>query len=120
MLKSPNVATPDTAVAVRVPDRVASPAPLASVPMATKTSPVKSVAVLPKSAEDDFGNTATDFTGDVFVAIGTDASGAGDATLSGTRTATAVSGVATFGDLSIDRTGNGYTLLASAPSAPEL
>jgi hypothetical protein len=65
------------------------------------------------AAVDEFGNTATDFTGDVVVAIGTDASGAGDATLSGTLTVAAVSGVATFENLSIDRTGNGYTLVAS-------
>jgi len=72
------------------------------------------------AAVDEFGNTATDFTGDVALTIGTDASATQDATLWGTLTVAAVSGVATFGDLSIDRTGNGYTLLASAPSAPEL
>ncbi len=72
------------------------------------------------AAVDEFGNTATDFTGDVALTIGTDASATQDATLWGTLPVAAVSGVATFGDLSIDRTGNGYTLLASAPSAPEL
>jgi hypothetical protein len=37
-------------------------------------------------------------------------------TLSGTRTVTAVNGVATFSDLSIDQPGNGYTLVVSVPN----
>ncbi|MBW3661125.1 MAG: hypothetical protein KY397_05775, partial [Gemmatimonadetes bacterium] len=49
------------------------------------------------------------FEGDVTVAIGT-----GGGTLSGTKTVTAVDGVATFSDLSIDAAGEGYTLEASA------
>src|SRR6185436_17504490 len=40
----------------------------------------------------------------------------GGGTLSGTLTATAASGVATFSNLSIDKVGNGYTLTAA--SAP--
>jgi hypothetical protein len=38
------------------------------------------------------------------------------ATLSGTKTVNAVNGVATFGDLSIDKPGLGYTLDAASPS----
>jgi hypothetical protein len=64
------------------------------------------------TAQDDFGNTATSFTGDVTVAIGTNPSGGG--VLSGTLTRAAVDGVATFTDLRIDRSGIGYTLAASA------
>jgi uncharacterized protein YcfJ len=73
------------------------------------------------TAHDAHGNTATDFAGDVTVAIGDNPSGG---TLSGTMTMTAVAGVATFADLSIDQTGPGYTLqvtsapLAAATSAP--
>lgn len=63
------------------------------------------------TARDAFGNAATTFTGSVTVAIGTNPSGG---TLSGTAAAAAVSGVATFGDLSIDRSGTGYTLTAAA------
>jgi hypothetical protein len=64
------------------------------------------------TALDQFGNTATAFTGDVTVAIGTNPTGG---TLGGTTTVAAVGGVATFPDLRIDRSGTGYTLTASAP-----
>src|SRR5205823_3013098 len=63
------------------------------------------------TARDAQGNTATGFNGSVTVALGANASGA---TLSGTPTATAVAGVATFGDLSLNRAGSGYTLTAAA------
>src|SRR5207247_9345195 len=49
--------------------------------------------------------------GSVTVAVGANASGAA---LSGTTTAAAVAGVATFGDLSLNRAGTGYTLTAAA------
>src|SRR5690349_12382563 len=62
------------------------------------------------TALDAFGNVATGFTGNVSVAIGNNAGGG---TLSGTTTQAAVAGVATFGTLSIDKTGTGYTLTAS-------
>lgn len=62
-------------------------------------------------AVDDAGATATEFTGNVTIAIGTNPAGG---TLSGTTTVAAVGGVATFGNLSIDRIGTGYTLAASA------
>ena len=45
------------------------------------------------------------------MAIGTNPGGG---TLSGTNPVAAVSGVATFANLSIDKAGNGYTLTASA------
>jgi len=68
-------------------------------------------------AFDAFGNFATGFTGNVSVALG---SNPGGGTLSGTIPVAAVGGVATFFDLSINRTGVGYTLTASAAgfSAP--
>src|SRR2546422_9307793 len=53
---------------------------------------------------------STGFSGDVTVAIGTNAGGG---TLSGARTHAAVSGVATFSGLSIDKAGTGYTLTAT-------
>ncbi len=63
------------------------------------------------TARDAFGNTATGSTGPVTIAIGANPSGG---TLSGTTTVNAVSGVAIFGSLSIDRNGAGYTLGATA------
>src|SRR3989475_7382315 len=66
-------------------------------------------------ALDAFGNVATGFTGAIAVALG---SNPGSATLGGTTPLAAVSGVATFFDLSVNRTGTGYTLMASAGRVP--
>jgi hypothetical protein len=60
------------------------------------------------TAEDSSNATLTTFTGGITLAIG-----AGPGTLSGTTTQNAVGGVATFGDLSINKIANGYTLTAS-------
>jgi hypothetical protein len=64
------------------------------------------------TAQDALGNTVSGFTGDVTVAI-TAGTGTGGATLSGTKTVAAVSGVATFSDLSIDKRGADYRLTAT-------
>ena len=61
------------------------------------------------SAQDAQGNTVTSFTGNVGVTIGTNP---GSGTLSGTTSQAAVAGVATFSNLSIDKSGTGYTLTA--------
>src|SRR5439155_826619 len=63
------------------------------------------------AAQDAQGNTDPTFTGNVTVAIGTNPGGG---TLSGTTTVAAVNGVAAFSTLTINRTGTGYTLAASA------
>ena len=63
------------------------------------------------TAQDSTGNTVTSFTGAVTAAIGANP---GAATLSGTLTRTAVAGVATFNDLSVNKKGASYTLIASA------
>src|SRR5439155_15594 len=55
-------------------------------------------------AQDALGNTATSFTVNVSVALG---SNPGGATLAGTTTMAAVAGVATFGNLSVDKAGTG-------------
>ena len=60
--------------------------------------------------QDANGNLTTSVAS-VTVAIGTNPSGG---TLSGTKTRAAVSGTATFNDLSIDKTGVGYTLTAAS------
>jgi len=67
------------------------------------------------AAQDAFGNTVTTFQGSITVAIGTNP---GSGTLSGTKTVGAVSGVATFANLGIDKAGTGYTLTASAAALP--
>ena len=66
------------------------------------------------SAEDNFGNVDTSYSTNVVMAIGTDAASGGGSTLSGTTTQAAVHGVATFANLSIDKTGNGFTLKATS------
>lgn len=63
------------------------------------------------TAFDAYGNMATGFSGSTTMSIGQNPSGG---TLSGTKTVTAVNGVATFSDLKIDRAGNGYTLRVNA------
>src|SRR2546425_1062334 len=63
-------------------------------------------------ALDSFGHVLTGFTGTVRVALGSNASGG---TLSGTVSVAALSGVAFFDTLVINRAGHGYTLVASAP-----
>ncbi|HLL52693.1 MAG TPA: hemagglutinin, partial [Myxococcaceae bacterium] len=60
---------------------------------------------------DAFGNTATQGSATVTVALGENP---GNGTLSGTLSVAAVAGVARFGDLSVDRDGTGYTLVASS------
>src|SRR5205807_7016824 len=62
------------------------------------------------TARDANGNTATGFTGNVTLAIGTNPSGG---VLSGTATHAATGGVATFAGLAIDKVGTGYTLTAT-------
>lgn len=91
-------------------------------PTATKlvfsTQPVNGTAAqtLPTiavTAQDDAGNTITNFTGQVTIALGNNP---GTATLSGTLTAAAAAGIARFTDLKLDRAGTGFTLVAT--SAP--
>src|SRR5205823_3007706 len=54
------------------------------------------------TAQDAQGNTVTGFAGSVTVALGANP---GSGTLSGTKTVSALAGVATFGDLSLDKAG---------------
>jgi hypothetical protein len=75
---------------------------------------VAGVAMTPAvkvAVQDAQGNTVTTATTSITLAIGTNpASG----TLAGTTTVAAVSGVATFANVSINNAGTGYTLTASA------
>jgi CSLREA domain-containing protein len=62
-------------------------------------------------AEDTSGGLVPDYTGTVTLAIKINPAGG---TLGGTTSVPASGGVASFGGLSIDRAGAGYTLIASA------
>jgi N-acetylneuraminic acid mutarotase len=76
-------------------------------------SPAVTVEVL-----DQFNNVLTNDNSDtVTVAIGTNPGGG---TLSGTLTLTVSGGIATFADLSIDKAGAGYTLVANGAGLPAL
>jgi hypothetical protein len=61
--------------------------------------------------QDAFGNTVTSSTASITVVIGTNPGGG---TLSGTTAKNASAGVASFNNLSINKSGTGYTLTASA------
>jgi hypothetical protein len=63
---------------------------------------------------DASDNQVTTFNGPVTIAIGRNGGAIVPGTLSGTRTVTAVDGVAVFNDLSIDQLGRNYTLTVSA------
>jgi len=88
------------------------------------TLPLLTMKPVRVTVVDDLGNTLTSFSGSVTIAIGHNGGLLLPGTLSGTKTVTAVNGVATFADLSIDQPGNGYTLTVSgtgligAASAP--
>src|SRR5438046_917877 len=76
------------------------------------TPTVAGAAITPDvqvTAQDGQGNTATGFTGNITVAIGTNP---GTGTLSGTKTVAAVAGGATFSGRSIDKAGTASTLTA--------
>jgi hypothetical protein len=61
---------------------------------------------------DNFGNLVTSSSAPVSIALG---SNPGGATLGGTTTRNALSGIAAFSDLTINQAGTGYTLIASSP-----
>ncbi len=69
------------------------------------------------SVRDGAGNIVTSSTADITLSIGNNPAGG---TLSGTTTVTAVAGVATFSNLSIDKVGNGYTLVAAGGGLPQV
>ncbi len=64
---------------------------------------------------DAGGNILTAATDSITLAINNDP---GSGTLSGTMTVSAVSGEASFGNISIDKVGTGYTLDASGGGVP--
>ena len=96
-----------------------TPGPAARLAFTTQpTSTPASATITPAvqvSAQDADSNFVPTFTGSVTLAI---PAGRGDpsATLSGTNPVSAVAGVATFSNLSIDKTGGTYTLRATSGS----
>ena len=91
--------------------------PAAASKLAFTVQPANAVAgvsiapAVQVTVQDAFGNTVTGSSASVTVAIGTNPGGG---TLSGATTVSAVSGVATFSNLSIDKAAAGYTLTASS------
>jgi outer membrane protein assembly factor BamB len=85
------------------------------------TSTVAGVTITPAvqvAVEDASGNIVTsDNTDQVSLAIGTNPTGGA---LTGGSAVTVVSGIATFGGLSINTAGSGYTLTPSSPTSPSL
>jgi hypothetical protein len=66
------------------------------------------------AALDSAGATDVTFAGTVTLRLGGNPTGA---FLGGTRTVGAVGGVASFGDITVDRPGSGFSLVATAPGA---
>jgi hypothetical protein len=91
------------------------PAAVAALAFAVQPSDAVAGATIAPAVQvelqDAFGNHVTSGTNSVTVAILDNPSGG---MLSGTKTVSAVSGVAAFSPLSIDLAGSGYTLAASA------
>ncbi|HEY6109729.1 MAG TPA: hypothetical protein VIV56_12595, partial [Gemmatimonadales bacterium] len=82
--------------------------------VAQPSAALAGVAIAPAvvvAAQDAQGTLVPTFAGNVTIALGNNP---GSGTLSGTATVAAVGGLATFSNLSIDKAGVGYTLVASA------
>ncbi len=67
--------------------------------------------------QDQNGNPVTSSTATVTLGL---SNNPGSGTLSGTRSGTPVNGVVQFADLSIDRSGSGYTLVAHSTGVPDV
>src|SRR5213594_3787901 len=106
--------SPGTWVATVLVLRPAATA-LAFTVQPSTTMPLMSIQpAVQVTATDGAGHPVPSFNGPVTIAIGTNGGLVMPGTLSGTKTVTAVNGVATFNDLSIDQPGNGYTLKVAA------
>ena len=90
------------------------PLHLAFTVQPSNTLPLMAIQPIKVTALDADGHPVTSYNGPVTIAIGRNGGTVLPGTLSGTKTVTAVNGVATFSDLSIDQPGNGYTLVVDA------
>src|SRR5438067_10207673 len=88
------------------------PARLEFTPPANATAGESLSPAVRVSAMDATGRVDTTFHGAVTVTLGEHPAGA---VLRGTRAVDAVRGVASFADLSLNRSGTGYTLVATSP-----
>src|SRR5205085_3595441 len=96
-------------VTVGVPDHLAFAQQPTNTAAGATIAPAVTVRV-----EDSLGNLVTTASGNLALAIGTNPGGG---TLSGTTSQPVSGGIATFNDLSINRSGVGYTLTASGGGA---
>ena len=96
------------AVVAGQPSRLAVTAQPSAVTAGAAVSPGVQVAI-----HDAFGNSVTTSTASVTIAI-SNGTGPGGAVLGGTLTRTAIAGVATFGDLTVDKAASGYSLTMTA------
>ena len=116
---SPGVA-PDTSAPFTI--NPATPVKLGYIvqPPATTTAGAVMTPAIVVAVQDQFDNVVTSSTATVAIAI---LNNPGGGTLSGTPSVAASAGLATFGNLSINKSGTGYTLratsgtLTAAPSA---
>src|SRR5207237_619109 len=88
------------------------PARLEFTPPANATAGESLSPAVRVSAMDATGRVDTTFHGAVTVTLGEHPAGA---VLRGTRAVDAVRGAASFADLSVNRSGTGYTLVATSP-----
>jgi hypothetical protein len=104
--------TPATSAAFNVttPPPVAKTLAFTAQPGTTRAGLVIAPAVQ-VTARDSLGSTVTSYTGNITLTLSANLSGG---LLSGTSTVAAVSGVATFSTLSVDKVGTGYTLTPTA------
>src|SRR3989449_244507 len=102
--------TPMTSTAFDIPPGTATQLAFAVQPSNAVAGPAISPAVR-VTALDPAGNLVSSFTGSVTVALRTNPGGA---TLSGTTSVSAASGVASFPTLTLDKTGTSYSLTATA------
>src|SRR5947208_2790628 len=94
------------------PTQPAAPTKLVfTVQPTNATAGVAIASAVQVAIQDASGNTVTSATAAVTVALGTNPGGG---TLLGTKTVNAGAGVASFGDLVIERAASGYTLVASS------
>jgi hypothetical protein len=80
-------------------------------PPAAPTAGALIAPAIQVEVQDSSGNRIATATDAITLAFGVNA---GSGTLSGTKTRSAIAGVATFDDISIDKAANGYTLVATA------
>jgi hypothetical protein len=95
-------------------DMAAAPASALAFTVQPTPFPTVATTVTPDvlvAAQDSVGNTVTDFSSQVTLAL---VGGTAGTTLGGTKTRTPVSGVATFNDLTLDRWGDAFQIAASA------